>query len=286
MGSGSNEIHIVRLSPEALGIDIVLVPIDSISPHEKSIDALRKYLRTKIVEDGVIRDPVLADYRRGLIIDGTHRALVLRDLGVDYIPIQYIDYLDPGLKLYRWFRIFHGVDELPRPVLDRVVGVKAFEYSDLDRYPLYFIHRGETHILLAEGDIGDIIRDIEDVERMFLSVFKTHPSFLSEDEILGNRSVLSEEGMAILGYRHVNKKEVLEAHRKGILFHHKATRHVPPLRVLGIDMPLEYLEKWNINKAVKHLKKMCLEYIGERVSIDGRYYAEKVYRGKVCEDND
>ena len=286
MGSGSSEVYTVRLKPIELGIDIYLVPIEMVKPHEKSIDALRKYLRSRILEDGVIQDPVLADHRRGLIIDGTHRALVLRDLDVDYIPIQYIDYMDPGLRLYRWFRIFSGVEELPKTVLDRVVKVKDFEVGDLDRYPLYVVYNGRTYILLLEAGIEDIIRDIEEVEEEFLEVFKTHPSFLSEDEIFGNDEVLNGVNVAILGYRHVDKEEVLDAHKRGILFHHKATRHVPPMRVLGMNIPLDYLKSGNIYKAVEHLKKICLEYIGERVTIDGRYYAEKVYKGRVCEDKD
>jgi|Deesub1362A_J573_1020465.scaffolds.fasta_scaffold00008_171 hypothetical protein len=286
MGSGSSNIHVVRLRPESLGIEICLVPIDMVRPHEKSIEALRKYLRTRILEDGVIQDPVLADYRRGLIIDGTHRALVLRDLGMDYIPIQYIDYMDPGLRLYRWFRIFNGVGELPKGVLDRVAEVKEFEAGDLDRYPLYIVYNGRTYILLVDGGLEDIIRDIEVVEGEFLKLYKTHPSFLSEDEVLGNDEVLRSVDVAILGYRHVDKKEVLEAHKRGVLFHHKATRHVPPMRVLGINIPLDYLRTGNIYKAVEHLKRVCLEYVGEKVTLDGRYYAEKVYRGRLCEDKD
>ena len=96
--------------------------------------------------------------------------------------------------------------------------------------------------------------------------------------------VLEDDDTVILGYRYVDKKEVLETHNKGILFHHKATRHVPPYRVIGIDLPIEYLTRENIDKAVEHLKRIKVEYIGEKVTIDGRYYAEKVYRGRIYKD--
>ena len=287
MDSNPQKIYMARLKPEELDIKIYLVPINMLHPHEKSIEPLKKYLRCRLENDKILKDPLLADYKRRLIIDGTHRALALKELSLEYAPVQHLDYMDPKLKLYRWFRVFKGMNGIPSEIRERIVSEKDFEQNDINRYPLYIIYGGKTYILEDEGNIEDIINGVEEAEKILVELYGVRPSFMSEDEILKDQDILNDKTRLILGYRMVRKEEVLQAHKKGILFHHKATRHVPPYRVISIDLPIEYLTRENIDKALKHLRRIVVEYVGEKVTIDGRYYAEKIYRGRescTCED--
>ena len=83
-----------------------LCRIRDLKPHERTIDKLTHDLYMEIVGDGFLKDPIIADINRGLVIDGAHRLYVLRKLRLEYIPVINIDYMDPRLKLYRWLRLY------------------------------------------------------------------------------------------------------------------------------------------------------------------------------------
>ena len=275
MGSNSQNIYSIILTDGKLNAELYLVPLDSIRPHEKSISILTDELRSQFLKEGILKDPILADHRRNLVIDGTHRVLALRSIGVDYVPIQYIDYLDPRLKLYRWFRIYRDIGD-PRDMYD-FISIREFEYDDLDRYAIYFIHQDKMLIILDNADLKDITEYIEDITAKFLRIYRSKPVYISEDEL--SKIDLHKFDDILVGHRRISKEEVLDAHSKNILLHNKATRHVPPYRVININIPVKLLYRENIDKAIKYLEGIRLEYIGKKVTIEGRYYAEKVYRG-------
>jgi hypothetical protein len=277
MGSGSSKTVSLKLRAIPGELYIKIVPLKELSPHEKYMDNLLEELKRQITEDGVLKDPLVADYSRNLIIDGTHRALALEKLDIKYVPIQDFDYLDPKLKLYRWFRLYKGDIEIPREILNKVVGIKDYETRDLDKYALYIVHKGKTYILYKKLRLSKITSIIEDLMRIMGETLDIEPTYISEDEIY--RYQYGMEKDLLLGYRRIDKVEVLEAHERGVLLHHKATRHVPPHRIININIPIEYLSDDSIDKALDYLKGISLEYIGEEVIINGRYYAEKVYRG-------
>ncbi len=273
----SDEKNVYKVSPrEKIGdFTFYLVPLRRLSAHEEVIHDLKNDLMMRMRMDNVLRDPIIADYKRGLIIDGTHRAAVLREMNMDYVVIQHIDYMDPNLRLYRWFRLYKGVKSIPTEIDEMVVKKDIFSMSGLDRYPLYIVYKGVLSILSNDIDMENIMDGMRVVEDIF-EKYGYERGFISEDEVVMRSEVL--ENSLLLGYRYITKKEVLELHEKGYILNHKSTRHVPPYRAIGIDIPIDYLSTDNIEKAVKYLENIKLEYIGEKVVVDGRYYAEKVFK--------
>jgi hypothetical protein len=67
------------------------MPIDELKPHEKGSPIYFELLRQEILEDKVLKYPIIADEKSGVILDGMHRWLALKSLGYALIPVILID---------------------------------------------------------------------------------------------------------------------------------------------------------------------------------------------------
>ena len=275
----SSRKHIYRVSPRKSieGFAFYLVPLKGLSPHEEVMQDLKKELMKRMSSDNVLKDPIIADYSKGLIIDGTHRAAVLKEMNIDYVVIQHFNYMDPELKLYRWFRLYRDIEELPHEISKMLIQKDVFGIGEMEKYPLYIVYRGVLTVLSQDINVKKVMDGMREVESIFRR-YGYNNDFISEDEVFMGRGIGERD--VLLGYRYITKKEVLDLHRKGCVLNHKSTRHVPPYRVIGIDIPIDYLTADNIDKAVEYLKEITLEYVGEKIVVDERYYAEKVFKRK------
>jgi len=69
-----------------------IVPISELKPLEKVFPHHLKNLRKKIIQDGRIRQPLIADKETGIILDGSHRYVFLLMEGYTYAPVTFVDY--------------------------------------------------------------------------------------------------------------------------------------------------------------------------------------------------
>jgi hypothetical protein len=76
---------------EKSGLRIALVPIDELKPHEMGSLIYFELLRQEILEDRVLKYPIIADEKSGVILDGMHRWLALKSLGYALVPVILID---------------------------------------------------------------------------------------------------------------------------------------------------------------------------------------------------
>ena len=76
---------------EKSGLRIALMPIDELKPHEKGSLVYFELLRHEILEDGILKYPIIADEKSGVILDGMHRWLALKSLGYASVPVILID---------------------------------------------------------------------------------------------------------------------------------------------------------------------------------------------------
>jgi hypothetical protein len=70
---------------------IAVLPINSLRPHEKGSPLYLEILKREITRDGVLKYPIIADEKTGVILDGMHRWLVLKNLGYTLIPVILVD---------------------------------------------------------------------------------------------------------------------------------------------------------------------------------------------------
>ena len=275
--SSNSRIHEVKISSDRRQLVIKLVPLCNLKPHEDHIEDLYLSLRSKMQLDKLVKDPIISDYKRGLVIDGTHRILALKDLNIDYIPTIDIDYLDSSLKVYRWFRIYHR-NAYERILKKYIKQLTKITYDALNEYSLYIIYNYKLGVILDHTHIGRLMDIMRSIERE-LREYGYNPTFKSDREVI--EAVLhgkfNFEKYIILGYRVLKKREIINAYKSGIRLNYKTTRHIPPYRIINIDIPINYLYQENIPKAISYLNNLKIRYIGRMIVINGRLYEEDVY---------
>lgn len=74
-----------------------LTPIEALKPHEHVDPDRLSSLTRRILTDGVLKKPIVADHRTNVVLDGHHRLQALKLLGCQLIPVIYVDYNDPRI---------------------------------------------------------------------------------------------------------------------------------------------------------------------------------------------
>lgn len=73
---------------------IKYLKIKDLHPHEKTDSRNLTMVIHKILARGYIKNPVVVDKDRKIILDGHHRVKALSELGYKKIPVFLVDYLD------------------------------------------------------------------------------------------------------------------------------------------------------------------------------------------------
>jgi hypothetical protein len=84
-----------------------VVPAGLVHPHEIADPARERRIERRLVEDDVLRDPLVAgevpDVEGYILLDGTNRKRALENLGLPGLLVQVVDYADLGaVQLKTW----------------------------------------------------------------------------------------------------------------------------------------------------------------------------------------
>ena len=69
-------------------------------PHEKIRPSHLKELASEIVEEGILKMPLIVDEKTRVILDGHHRYRVLQMLGAKLIPAMLVEYSSPDVSVF------------------------------------------------------------------------------------------------------------------------------------------------------------------------------------------
>jgi len=87
---------------EKQDLKIVLLPINSLKPHEKGSPLYLELLKQEILRDGLLKYPIIADEKTHVILDGMHRWLALKSLGYTLIPVIPVNaFQNPRIRVGR-----------------------------------------------------------------------------------------------------------------------------------------------------------------------------------------
>lgn len=79
-----------------------MVEMSTLKAHEK-IDGKRlASLKAEIESDGVLKKPIVADFKTKVVLDGHHRIGALQALGCSKIPVIFVDYQSPEIGVKAW----------------------------------------------------------------------------------------------------------------------------------------------------------------------------------------
>jgi len=277
----------VKLSDEDGSIIIGFEPLEELRIHEEVIEHSLERLVARIQRERVLKNPMIVDSSSKTVIDGNHRVEALRRLGVKYAPVQLVEYQSSIITVERWFRVFTFNNSSS---LDKALGrvLKSwgiFEETTVEE-ALKKLEERIASIALLTGERGFIAK--ETVTKS-LPVYRKAQPLEEELEALGGRKAYEVESVAlemlgssvlVVALPPITKEEVVEASAWGELYPPKSTRHVVPLRVLGLNIPLEWLSIEErdllLDKLRGHLRKGRFRRLSPRTKIDGRLYTEDV----------
>jgi ParB-like nuclease domain len=223
-------------------INLKVIPISQLRPHEQTVARLSEDLTKAILKDGVQRDPIVVDQGSGIVLDGMHRLESLREIGARSAVAYLVDYADPRVKLYRWYRFVKKPgDEVARDIIDELglesIGPVGAGAQAAPATRLLVTYRGEAFGAEITGDIAEDTR----VMRAFdLAVARRGLQVEFMDEASASSGLLAGDDLFLLTPKFA-KEDVLRAGREGRLFPPKSTLHVFPIRPLGLNYPVEDL---------------------------------------------
>ena len=245
-----------RRTSEAL--DLEIVPIDQIVPHEH-IDMKRvSKLVERLEEDGRLVNPPITTYwkDRYVILDGATRYSALRQLKYPYGIVQVVDKDQAGFQLHTWYHAISAEHHLGKEatfdaLIDVLRTVPGLHLSPINpdeaqgallkpNSLCYFIER-EGRMLLAESLTGAtklaVMNGIVDTYNAWGAVERTLLTDI--DRLLAQFPYL----VAVAVYPQFQPEDVFDAAAEGNFLPAGLTRFVIPGRILRLNADLARLKR-------------------------------------------
>ncbi|MBW2976272.1 adenylyltransferase/cytidyltransferase family protein [Candidatus Woesearchaeota archaeon] len=76
-----------------------IAPVSKLRPLELVFPTHLKNLSKMILKDKVIKSPILADKKTGIVLDGSHRYVFFLEYGYKTAPVKFVDYDDENIRV-------------------------------------------------------------------------------------------------------------------------------------------------------------------------------------------
>ncbi len=264
-------------------LEVSVANVDELKLHEETIDSYLEELAESIEDNGEVYDPVIVDKDTGVVLDGMHRVSAMRELGYERIPVCYVDYKDPKVKLGSWCRIFEGAS-MER--LKEICEDLGFEFDDCQRenIPEILENREAQLVLVSEDECYSPSGVSDSIEEIFEKAIEVE-EILREEGVepryepeIGILEKVGEDEVALL-LPPASKDEVIDVSLSDSVFGHKTTRHVIPARPMRINIPLDLLKE-DIDtveeELTEKLEQSEVEHLPPGSRFEGREYEEEL----------
>lgn len=251
-------------------------------PHEETVPDDLQRLVEALKANPVLRHPIIADRKTGIVLDGTHRLAAVKELKCDFIPSALVDYHDQRIMVERWFRVLTGdsVKDFEKG-LDRLrpkaLSHKECEDGLAERRWFATIEKN-TQCLAFPSKTTNVYQMVQASYKIELEARKQKLKITYQDNASaeGNTS----ESL-LLSMIKIEKAEVVATAKRGKLFPPKSTRHLVPSRPLGGGVPLDWLQGTDFSEAqsryLKFLQSRKVKQLPEGSRVGSRRYLEEVF---------
>jgi len=270
-------------------LDVALVDIDDVRPHEETIPKLLSELTAEIKRDRILKNPIIVDRESLVILDGMHRLAALRNLGCIRIPVCSVDYASSSVKLGCWHRSF--VDSDWRDEIRSVLTVLNLEFVETGVYEAeakvveektVAIESLSGSFVVTDGIAGDrgVFNTVQRIERGLLQLGL---KLTYETESDARQKLLSRLVSAVVSYAPATKEMIVQTAMSGHAFPPKTTRHIIPARPMAVNVPLTMLHDRTrptmmVNdEMVSSLRSRKLTRVLPGSVVEGRRYEENLY---------
>ncbi len=261
---------------------ITLRKTSDLRPHEETVpDDLGKLVQA-LKDNPVLRHPIIADWKTGIVLDGTHRLAAVKQLNCDFIPSALVDYNDPKITIERWFRRFSGpnVEGFENDLSE--LNPQKINHKDcedgLSKRRWYAIVESATSCLAFKASSSepyDMMRDSQIIEK----TARNDQVIVSYND--SKERDLEDSESLFMSTIEIRKEEVVETVRSDKVFPPKSTRHLVPSRPLGGGVPIEWLKGSDFAQAQArynaYIQARKIRRLPEGSRIGSRRYLEEVF---------
>ncbi|MEW6592122.1 MAG: ParB N-terminal domain-containing protein [Candidatus Hadarchaeota archaeon] len=280
----------LEFKEHGFGCRLEVLPVEELKIHEEIVPELLKRLIGDMKSSGLVKDPIIADARTRVVLDGMHRVAASKELGLKYLPVCSVDYSDPRIRIGCWYRVarsegiqFGEIVRMLKLIL-ALLGLDVRQSSMEDakntvdgrRATAALVTTDDCHLIAAKKtEIHESYAWIKRVER----VLKEEGFSLSYEKEKDAIATLDKTSVVML-VPSVTKEEVVEVALSGKVFAHKTTRHVLPVRPVNMNIPVAWLLGGGLQdvdkKFVGKLSKQKVKHLPGGSAFGERKYEEEL----------
>ena len=272
----SDRFDLLTIKGTFFALKVCLEPVVNLLPHEEIVEELLTDLTNDLINCGKVRDPIVVDEETLTVLDGMHRLAALKDLGAKMAPVCLVPYSTETIRVERWIRIIRGnldYNELVCCIGKPARRVKREDiFAGTRRSPCTGIVLGDEGVLVKGDSKMECYRLVSELER-YLRTRGFDISYVTEVEALDEkRSLLIVPPL-------LEKRDVTGIARQKQLFPPKATRHIIPSRVVGLNVPLSLLKQPD-SKQLQEFREEVLSRKVQRLPPMSRY-GDRLYEEEL-----
>jgi hypothetical protein len=264
-------------------VSLAIVPLRIILPHEDTIPELLKSVTADLLRTGLQRDPILIDKKSKVVLDGMHRRAALQSADARFALCAEYDYESSAVKLERWLRYFVAPE---KKMLNEIIDLFSLGRVDSITDAIQKVDEEKTRIALLSRSSSFISKDLEDLGNVYQrisacdSIFrkaKVEIQFIEESRKL---EAFTSDSVYVIYPSPLSKKDVIDMAMSGRVFPFKTTRHVVPVRPMGVCFPTDSLKRGSQMENDSELDSILStsepEIIERDVWYEGRNYSEPI----------
>lgn len=252
-------------SPDDVRASLTVLAVAELVHHEDTSPAGEARVARLLAEAGAFSWPLVVDGASGLILDGSHRARVLRrEHGARHVVVQRVALDHPGVTVRAWCRVLEGVE--PTAFL-AAAGRLGLEAGAPGSVACHF--EGEVY-----GRPGLTPAAAYELARSLLAALGGNGHgpplrFADEDEVGAD---LHAPGTVVLRLPALDKATI-RAHAGSGRLPPKSTRFILPYRVFGLGLPLRALagSRAALEERLAAERALPLVCLGDGLAVDRRY---------------
>ncbi len=279
----------VIIDTPKIRMEIKFVSVESLFIHEETIPQALQQLIQDLTVEGILKHPIIVDTETNVVLDGMHRVAALKRLECKIVPVCNVDYKNPEIELFAWYREFNGNSSFDI-LLEKICSEEQFDPAQTSstqahelvnsRNAMAALALGETAFLLSPNTQLTIKEIYDKIAAIEIKAQQLQYSIIYSTETDALKS-LQEHIRPVLLVPSLTKEEVVESALKHQLFTQKTTRHVVPARPLFTNVPISWLKTVNLKEANRqldiHLNSKRIIKKDPGAIIDGRRYEERAY---------
>lgn len=288
---------LITIHHKNLRLDIDVVNIEDLHPHEEIAQPIVNKLMERINQDRFIKHPIMADKNTFTILDGTHRLVALKNLGCKWIPVCLVNYKNPKIRVSSWYRTITNLkEEGVLPAILRQLKLKFVETTQKEAEKT--VRSGNAPASILTRQKGFIIKSkLMTLRQRYILIRRIEEAAIAAGATVNYnkpddaKSLLKKGSVeAIIVVPQVSKEAVVDAALNKKVFARKATRHVIPARPLNLTITLSILKNQNLAQIRKQLTKLLrqkrLKHLPAGSTVGGRTYEEDVYTFEEAQSQD